>query len=581
MSVLRDVIVVEQPAYATALLSQFATIEESDDCVIAVEEDMIDVTAIQKLILANCRLKDEHMVGLSTVGSQLEDIFYLNTSFNRLTSVSFMTDLKGLTYLDLSHNKIKTIAPLKSICQQLKVLRINNNDISQLDALSHMCNLVELWCCCNSLPWYEFYNLQSLSSLQQIVLYNNPALEKDEFYSFLCGCCPRLMRIDHHELFPSNANGANGTGAASQSIRSPSNVGNKKLSVQMNFQPTLDFLLTPSGRVMRTQARALLLNNGQQTVGDQIQSPSGESISRRQPANVAGKNGAGPGGVRVSNSGYGNSSRTNAPGGNKRPFTEGEALTGKVVTFKALKNVQNKIAELSSQVLREGDGPSSGDESGGEDIYTENHYSPVMHKVKGKHLGKHGREDGGVSGVGSPNNMLPTRAADGGAMAGLAEVRQKLLFPEEGGVACVVDVNGDGYARWGKIDTLACSFQHRKLFSSYRTGAVAVVLDAGTQVGSVMDNKGNTVLMFSVPQSGEDAAPVARLMNPSNGVVKQVFTRGAPVAKKAAKPKPVSWSADGLTITFDPVSWEVGPDLAQGWLSALLTCCTLLGFLYS
>jgi len=567
MSVLKDVIVVEQHAYATALLKQFSSIDEneSDDCVIEVEQDLIDPSAIQKLIIANCRLKDEHMVGLNTVGPLLEDLFYLNVSFNRINSISFMPNIGCLSYLDLSHNKIKSLGPLKGSCQQLKVLRINNNDISQLDALSHMCNLAELWCCCNSLPWFEFYSLQSLVSLRQIVLYSNPALEKEDFYPFLFGCCPNLLRIDHHELFPSNTNGPSGSGAASQSIRSPSNgTGRQKVSVHMGFQPILDFLLTPTGRVMRTQARAMLQNSGQQPAGD-IHSPPGESMSRRHPSNATGQQG---GGVRTSNSGYGNSTRANAKAPQtKRPFSEGEALTGKVVTFKALKNVQNKITELSSQVAASGDsgeesGSGSGSGSGEDDIYTKNHYSPVMHKVTGKHLGKHRRDDaGGNSAPVSPHNILPVRDPGGGNMAGLGEIRQKLHFGEEGGpVACVVDVNGDGYARWGKIDTLACSFQHRKLFSSYRTGAVAVVLDVGTQSGSVMDNKGNTVLMLSVPQGEADAAPVARLMNPSNGVVKQVFTRGA-TGTQRSKPKPVSWTADGLSITFDPVAWEVNNDI--------------------
>lgn len=110
-------------------------------------------------------------------------------------------------------------------------------------------------------------------------------------------------------------------------------------------------------------------------------------------------------------------------------------------------------------------------------------------------------------------------------------------------VALCLQEDGSGYARWGKNGAVACSFEGGRIFSSYRGGAIAVVLDKEGN-GSVMDTKGKCVLLIS-------AGGTARVMDKTGRVLSEE-------RKDQNSLVPCyKWSFDGLTIEFNPRVWEV------------------------
>ena len=60
------------------------------------------------------------------------------------TDVSAISDLKSLTYLDISHNRINSLTPLSSM-RSLKTLRCNNNNLVDMEVMSKLLSLEELW----------------------------------------------------------------------------------------------------------------------------------------------------------------------------------------------------------------------------------------------------------------------------------------------------------------------------------------------------------------------------------------------------------------------------------------------------
>ena len=98
--------------------------------------------------------------------------------------------------------------------------------------------------------------------------------------------------------------------------------------------------------------------------------------------------------------------------------------------------------------------------------------------------------------------------------------------------------------------------------ASYKQGGMAVVYDIESRSGSVMDAKGQTLLLLSCNsnsnmdlRSHQDdiGTPVAKVMNPHNGSVKQVIVQ----TNDTGFGNKLSWNYDGIVITFDPQQWEV------------------------
>ena len=117
--------------------------------------------------------------------------------------------------------------------------------------------------------------------------------------------------------------------------------------------------------------------------------------------------------------------------------------------------------------------------------------------------------------------------------------------------------------------------------ASYKSGVVAVVYDIDTATGSLMDIRGQTLLLLSSGSVMDNSShhsdvegngDIAKIMNPSNGQVKQVIRRfggnGVGDAMEGtntsgnASPRTgfgnkLKWNIDGLSIVFNPTRWEV------------------------
>jgi len=129
---------------------------------------------------------------------------------------------------------------------------------------------------------------------------------------------------------------------------------------------------------------------------------------------------------------------------------------------------------------------------------------------------------------------------------------------ESAPVALCLQDGGSGYARWSKGGSVACSYEHGRIFASYRGGAIAVVLDREGN-GSVMDTRGKCVLLVSETGS-------AKIMD-KTGVVLSEERRvsggaspgasGTRESEAQAQAKTYKWRFDGLTIEFRPETWEI------------------------
>lgn len=104
---------------------------------------------------------------------------------------------------------------------------------------------------------------------------------------------------------------------------------------------------------------------------------------------------------------------------------------------------------------------------------------------------------------------------------------------------------------------MACSIDNGKLFASYRTGSIAVVLDRQGN-GSVMDNRGKCVLLLTSkpPISSTATKGLERVlvMDPKSGEVLQTFVRGDECNGSATV---YTKNIEGILIEFLPATWDV------------------------
>ena len=130
---------------------------------------------------------------------------------------------------------------------------------------------------------------------------------------------------------------------------------------------------------------------------------------------------------------------------------------------------------------------------------------------------------------------------------------------ESAPVALCLQSGGSGYARWSKNGPVACSFENGRIFSSYRGGAIAVVLDREGN-GSVMDTRGKCVLLVNASGTAKVMDKTGRVLSEERrGVAGTGSEAGAegdaseqPQSQTASK-----WTFDGLSIEWLPASWEI------------------------
>ena len=646
------------------------------------DDEIIDIKDIENLILSNCKLKELTLYGGNTnntnvnannntnanannnalndqniAGLCFTNLIYLNISFNKLTNIDFLINLnQSLLMLDVSHNKLTTLSILKDVNFNLNVLRINNNQIDNLCFLKEksITSLVELWCSCNKIEWQEFYLIRNISySLHYIVVYDNPATSKEGFYAFLYGCCSSLKRIDHQDIqlstsvtgsMNNNNNNNNTTTTTSNHMGSPPRGQSLSMTQQkqydsLNSPGTGNFMRTTKGKVMITQARALLMKQHDGVgsgIGGGIGGIGGIGGGLNQLGGIGEMNGhgySGSGNGHGSGRGYGNGNgndhrsgsssvlhgisgtrmATNGTNGNmtgNRPSSEGTGVEGrngntsnapyKVKTYKVNKSSKNlmKSGELEVDLsvgpmgsLSDRVGLSSQQPSLLEDSRDdENHYHSQSHHSPSHRHSPHHKPNHNPANVQSAmqaatiannprttpitdhnNHNNPNNANHNANPYDSGAPLRVTRFGEttDAAISCHISTNGDGYCKWSRAGALACSYESRKLFASYPNGTIAAIYDDNTHNGSIMDSKGHSLVLFSREDGSRGVACVAKLMNPSNGNIKEVYH-----SNNSNTNNKLNWKFDGLVFNFDPNSWEVS---VMCWCMCLCMC---LGSIY-
>jgi hypothetical protein len=103
--------------------------------------------------------------------------------------------------------------------------------------------------------------------------------------------------------------------------------------------------------------------------------------------------------------------------------------------------------------------------------------------------------------------------------------------------------------RWGENGPIACSFDGKRLFSSYRNGGIAVILDTNGD-GSIMNPRGNCVVTIRE----NDGDLVADILSEEDGRLVSRYLKSDPKETERHR-----WNFQGLMIFFFPDSWEVHP----------------------
>lgn len=104
--------------------------------------------------------------------------------------------------------------------------------------------------------------------------------------------------------------------------------------------------------------------------------------------------------------------------------------------------------------------------------------------------------------------------------------------------------------RWDHNGPVACSFDGKRLFSAYRSGGIAAVMDS-EGYGSIMTPDGECVLTIHCMESNL----VADLFSEEDGHLLSRYIRFH--SGPESKISPHHWKFQGLLITFSPDVWEV------------------------
>ncbi|KAL4655830.1 nischarin isoform X1 [Arapaima gigas] len=100
---------------------------------------------------------------------------FLDLSYNDLTLVENLQHLYNLIHLDLSYNKLTTLEGVHTKLGNIKTLNLAGNQLESLSGLSKLYSLVNLDLSCNRLAQLEeIKNIGSLPCLEKLSLTNNP-----------------------------------------------------------------------------------------------------------------------------------------------------------------------------------------------------------------------------------------------------------------------------------------------------------------------------------------------------------------------------------------------------------------------
>jgi len=474
------------------------------------------------------------LVNLSLCNVKLTDITFIrccfvlksvNVSFNKIRDISPVEALTEMVHLDISHNKVIDLSPLKSLTQ-LQLLRFHKNNVQCIECLRSMTLLSELWMSNNEISWTEFLHFSNLVNLTHIVMENNVCEEKPKYLEFLLAICPSVLTVNGLPAINSMSKG--------------SQLDNK------NWYNPSDFLKTTGGRIMLTQAKALLNESQREYLSAKKIGDSSvrrnlllENTNFESPTKQQGRRGS-----LDSN----NLALSQEQGGTniQSQFRSTRSEGGDPIKYYKAKRQKNPpkkyVQEYDSQL-----GQSM------EHVQLQQH-GHGLEKKHGSELSSHTMDEALKSALDVEKNR-----------AQLIQAPVTLIrFGETSSAAVAVSLHedGTGYARWSHNGSVACSYENNRLFGQYRNGAIAAVVDPGGN-GTVMNPRGKCVLNLRVTASADgNAGTIAEVLSDTDGAVMHVYekTNIEELQKDVnanTEQQVHEWKFQNMVIAFDPAAWDL------------------------
>ena len=535
--------------------------------------------------------------------SSFRSLTQLNLSFNRIADISHLSHLRALRTLDVSHNRIVALEALAKM-DKLVVLRANNNAVEALDPLSGLKNIQELWLSDNKIDWLEFVYLLPLINLNHLIKANNPCDAKSRVDHFIWAICASLVTLDGADAYTSLSSSSSTplllTLEELQNLQPPSAHQLEAIAGRGS-----DFLRSTDGRVMFAQAKSHLppslrlllqpfvdrlgLNHGheQAAVPPHMLRGKGSHNNHQHHQHSNNSNGGLSAGLfgsqddssvgSLGSHGSGGSGGSDGRGRRRKGQGGGGGGRGrgvvptkhKVKHFKAERRagpggLPRKFlpdAPLDAFAMQQ----QEGGEEQGRELMLPSISSPSAPASSSSSSPQTQTQatviDAAAHAISSlpPTISVPAAKAWQGPSAGdQGQGVWRFGADDSAPVALALQAGGNGYARWSKNGSVACSFENGRVFCSYKGGSIAVVLDKEGN-GSVMDPRGKCVLLLQEVGTARILDRAGNLVGEERRGTGAGAEAGAGAAEGASQEgaKVFKWAFDGLHVEFKPTSWEL------------------------
>jgi len=154
-------------------------------------------TTIQKCDVLRIYLTHINLPSLKLFARDFTKLNTVNVSFNNLKELDGFACFENLLFLDISHNKITSLSFATNL-SKLTILRCHNNLIESLEELKHMPLLKELWTSNNKIQWQQYINLSSLKQLEVFVKSDKEKASEEtvKIDSFVTHLAPSIRILD-------------------------------------------------------------------------------------------------------------------------------------------------------------------------------------------------------------------------------------------------------------------------------------------------------------------------------------------------------------------------------------------------
>lgn len=534
------------------LIETFSAASNCDE-IIVWRGNEVKPDQIKRLILSNLKLNS-----IDAIAPIFRNVLYLNLSFNNIVDISSISHMRTVEVLDISHNKLSGNLPELCHLVNLKVFRGHCNAISSLEFFSNLIQLREVWISNNNIDWMELVYLSFLSSLQRIIISENPFVKKSKYLDFIVALCPTIEIIDGSPVrdiligtgvdlykqsslsslsqdFLKTTDGRVMLAQARSHMSNPSTLRHKKGPITVsNLSPTLDeetSILSPLQYKQQLLLQQQQQKQQQQHIKRHTSLPLLAAVSRGSNPLVNDEDQDDSLQAVNHTVGTNNNSRTNNSKSINLSHSKHlsvDSLNNNVSVFKANKKGKNNSKDSNSTSGCTASSPPLGMTATSGFDSTENDFDS---------------EEATVSAAAA---MLPPCRVE----ATVLRFGSKSDSP----VALCLYTDGSGYVRWSRGGPIAISLEGGRLMATYSSGGVAVTIDCNNGSGSIMGLKGNCILSLS--STGVTATIMNANSNKSNEVV-ATYTKGEFTSESSTTRPSHRWSLQGLEVEFLPATWEV------------------------